>query len=458
MKFNQARHLLMIFAILAVAVSVISSLVYFATTNFIREDYFKTIKIRAEIVAKLSLENLQDYEKNSLTKVRDGLSEKLENETDFVIPAYANLNYKTIEDSLGLPRNFINTATLQGSHSDHRSDKFFYGMTYAHRDSTFVVVTKAEHHVADSIAAYLKKVSLLAILTIIAFSIFTFIYLKKNIFRPIASITQKVKEIGSENLHLRLKIPKSSVEITELTTTFNDMINRLETSFETQNNFVSNASHEFRTPLTVIMGESEVCLSKDRSIAEYKETIQVIMEEAEKLERKTQALLMLAQTGFDGKAQKFEIVRVDEMMWEVKSTIDKLHSENQVVIDMELLPENPRKLKVFGNAQLLHLAFTNIVLNACKYSNYDIVTVSIALAEEHIVVVIKDRGIGIPDNELKYIYDPFFRASNTGNFEGYGIGLPLTRNIIRMHKGQIDVMSVLQQGVTVQIKLPCAFQ
>jgi signal transduction histidine kinase len=107
-----------------------------------------------------------------------------------------------------------------------------------------------------------------------------------------------------------------------------------------------------------------------------------------------------------------------------------------------------------GNEQLLHLAISNIVNNACKYSDYQPVSISIGTSEHSIVIVIKDTGIGIPDDELKYIYDPFFRASNTKNYEGYGIGLPLTNNIVRLHDGEIKVSSRVGEGTTVQLTFP----
>ncbi|MBX9448355.1 MAG: HAMP domain-containing histidine kinase [Taibaiella sp.] len=339
----------------------------------------------------------------------------------------------------------------------YRDGQFYFAMIAQAGDRNMVYLTISEHQVAERIEAYMKRVSFLAVISIVLFSVITYFYLSRSVFKPISTISEKVRQISAENLHLRLELPENNIELLKLATTFNDMINRLETSFETQNNFISNASHELRTPLTAIMGVSEVCLSKERSREEYIETIQVIMEEAEKLDSKTQALLMLAQTGFDGKAQKFEIIRLDELLWEVKSTVDKLNRDNKVVFDLDLLPDNPYKLKVSGNAQMLHLAFTNLILNGCKYSDNDIVIISVGVTESSIVVIIKDQGIGIPSNEIQYIYDPFFRASNTSAYKGYGIGLPLARNIIIMHKGTLDVQSVNQKGVTVKVKLPLAF-
>ena len=270
-------------------------------------------------------------------------------------------------------------------------------------------------------------------------------------------MTFKVKDISSENLHLRLEGQYKSLELTELALTFNNVLDRLETSFETQNNFISNASHELRTPLTAIIGEADVTLSKLRKPEEYIETLQVILDEAEKLDQKTKALLFLAQTGYSNNLPVSGKVRIDQLLYDVKETIEKLNKKNKLHIDLSMLPENPLKLRVHGNEQLLHLAFTNIISNGCKYSNFQTVNVSIGATNTHVIVFIKDQGIGIPANEIDFIYDPFFRASNTKNYEGYGIGMPLSRNIIRVHGGQMIVNSVENKGTTVQIKLPIGY-
>jgi signal transduction histidine kinase len=178
--------------------------------------------------------------------------------------------------------------------------------------------------------------------------------------------------------------------------------------------------------------------------------------QAERLNQITQTLLYLAQTGYSNKKVNFEILRTDELLWQTKEMIDKLNPKNNIMIDFSLLPENPLKLKIMGNKQLLYLAFTNILTNACKYSNNKPVNVSIAASDNQVFLVFKDQGIGIPESEMQFIFDPFFRASNTRHFEGYGIGLPLSRNIIKIHNGQLLVTSVLNEGTIVQIKFPLA--
>src|SRR5690606_9295475 len=236
-------------------------------------------------------------------------------------------------------------------------------------------------------------------LIIVLFSIM----FSRKIIEPIQNIIRKTKEIGFENLHLRLEVPSSNDSIRELTQTFNDMLNRLETSFETQKNFISNASHELNTPLTSIIGEADVTLSKLREPLEYIESINAMLGEAEKLQKKTQALLLLAQTGFDGKRQKFGKVRMDQLVLDVKETVEKIQTSCKIVLDFSLLPDNPLLLKVLGNEQLLHLAVSNIVLNACKYSNGRPVNIALGVVDSQILVIVKDSGIGIPPAEKEYI-------------------------------------------------------
>jgi len=165
-------------------------------------------------------------------------------------------------------------------------------------------------------------------------------------------------------------------------------------------------------------------------------------------------MLSLAQTGFDGKKEQWEEVRIDELILSVKEAADRIIPENQVAIDFDSLPDDERKLTVNGNLALLKAAFSNIVLNSCKYSDNKPVSIKISADSKYVIVAITDQGIGIPDREIGQIFVPFFRASNTTRYKGYGIGLPLTHNIIRMHQGKADVQSRVGEGTRFITYLP----
>lgn len=451
MKLQIKTMLILLTAFLTIIV-MFSGFVYLSVSNYSYEDFYKLLEIRAVTAAKVELD--QEGGSEEMIALRNQFFEKLPQEKDRYYRITPGESFTDEAKALGVPLSFFNEVLKGGSGEYSKNSMFYKGIRYKSKLGEYVVVASAQNYFELHHSAYLRRTLILAIGAAFLFSALIALYFSRYVFRPLRKITDRVKEISSENLHLRLENNMNNDELSDLTRTFNNMLDRIETSFETQNNFISNASHELRTPLTAIIGEADVTLSKIRTTDEYIETIKVILDEAETLDRKTKALLFLAQTGFNGKNQKLDKLRIDQLLWDVKETIEKINTNSRIHIDTSLLPENPLKLKIKGNEQLLHLALSNIISNACKYSNNRQVNVSIGASDQNVFIIVKDHGIGIPEKELKYIYDPFFRASNTLKYEGYGIGLPLTRNIIRLHNGEIIVTSMVGEGTTVQINLP----
>lgn len=429
-------------------------LFYSSTEKIIHDDYFATLKMKNDVVAHLYL-NKQTEEPNSIIdySALDSSHVLQPNDHNFIFPVN-QYNIATISDSLEVPQTFIQQS-LQRGYATFQNDNLQYVSTsYQSKLGKFIVISYAENYFNKHVQSQLQNILIICFLVSIILTMCLSLYLSRSLFKPITKITNKVKAISSQNLHLRLEEEKHNPELNQLIQTFNQMLNRMETSFETQNNFISNASHELRTPLTSIMGFADVSLSKPRSTEEYIETLKIILTESEKLDKKTRALLSLAQTGFNGKIQKFEPVRIDELIWDCIETAKTLQPNVKINFDITLLPSNSAKLVVNGNAQLLILAFTNIISNAYKYSDNKLVTVSIAATHTHIITVIRDLGIGIPKSEIPYIYDPFYRCANSKKYEGYGIGLPLTRNILAMHNGHILIDSSENVGTIVEVRLP----
>ncbi|HZG24440.1 MAG TPA: HAMP domain-containing sensor histidine kinase, partial [Chitinophagaceae bacterium] len=345
--------------------------------------------------------------------------------------------------------------TGYGNASYRKGYKFFKGLYYQNNSGAYAIIISANHRDAQDFLANLKKI-LVATNLIAAIVVFTLgILFSRQILAPIRNISRQVNNINATSLHKRLTIKDGKDEITELANTYNNMLGRLETSFETQNNFVSNASHEFNTPLTAIIGESELLLSRTRTPEQYERGLKVILMQAEKLKNLTKSLLELAQSGFTGNLS-FETVEVDELVNSVEKVACSIYPQCPILIDYSLQPDNLTKLAISGNFHLLELSLSNIVLNACKYSSGAGVTLAIATTDKHVIFIIKDKGIGIPEKDMPFIFDPFFRASNAKGAKGYGIGLPLAQNIIRLHKGFIDVSSKEAEGTEVLVKIPKA--
>jgi signal transduction histidine kinase len=433
----------------------LGSSVYFYLSNYTYADFYKRLEARVSVAEKYQFESNQ-RDAQVLKNIRNEHLELLSDEKEYILYCPNTSAIKQLADSNSLPIDFLNIVSSQQFANFQKDDIFYYGKIRKSTEGFYFIIVSAKNYYNSHHLILLKKVlftgGFIAILIIIYF---TYLF-SLNFFNPIRKIISKVNSISTDNIHLRLDDNQNSVEINQLATTFNNLLNRIEIAIETNKNFISNASHEFGTPLTAIMGEADVALLKDRTPIEYQETLQKILKQSERLNKISQSLLFLAQIGYKENKFNYTILRTDELILQANEIMNQLIPENNIKIDFELLPENPKKLKVMGNKDLLMLAITNIMTNACKYSSNKPVIVSLASTNNEIVMIFKDQGIGIPESELPYIYDPFFRASNTAAYDGYGIGLPLTQNIIKIHKGELIINSVLHKGVTVQVKLPIA--
>jgi signal transduction histidine kinase len=441
-----------LFTVLTVSIIfLMASFAYLLTNRHSFEDFYKRLEIRAYIAARavFAKENNEAYE-----QIRNEHLERLPYEREYFLKSDADGKVTADPRLKNLPSSFYDRVLNTGHATFRYRDTFYQGVRYVNDLTTYIVIVSARNDYGSRYLEDLRNVLLLCIVIAVVVVATAGLFFSRYILQPVRQITSQVKNIRAHNLHLRLERQNSGDEMSELAQTFNNMLDRLETAFETQNNFVSNASHELGTPLTTIIGEAELALNKQRPEEEYRQSLSVILQEAERLEHITKSLLNLAQTGFDGKRTPFEKIRTDELIFNVKDIIDRINPDNKVEIDYTMLPEEEDKLFIMGNAQLLQLALSNIVQNACKYSDNRPAYIALAATDKNNVIIIKDNGIGIPAQDLPFIYDPFYRASNTGKYKGYGIGLPLARNIIRLHGGNMIVNSEQNEGTEIRITLP----
>jgi signal transduction histidine kinase len=447
----QTRITLLFFGLGTVGLTLLTASIFYFVSAFNFEDFFKRLQARANLAAEINIH--PDDKSAAYQEVRNRYLEKLAEEQDFLIKLDSNNKFKH-PSNLVLPESFYNTIIQTGKARYNEENHFYYGGLYHTDWGDYVVVVSA----ADPYG--FKELEALTKILIVIFVVFlVLIFVAGRIFshytvKPITSIIKRVNNISGNNLNSRLKELKGKDELAELVSTFNRMLNRLETAFETQNNFVSNASHELKTPLAIIIGEVELLLAQNDISDRAKESTKVILSHAEKLGHILTSLLGLAQSGFDGKRQNWQRIRMDELVLEVAEAVKKIDPEGTIQIDFSDLPADDSQLFVDGNLNLLQLALSNIMLNACKYSNHQTVKVGVTSKQGRVSVSVIDLGIGIPDEEQQHIFEPFFRASNTSQFEGYGIGLPLTLNIIRLHKGTIGISSEENVGTEINILIP----
>lgn len=447
----QNKLTLLFFSIGTIGLILFHMAIFFFVSEFNYDDFFKRLQARAKLAAEI---NIYPNEKSAASQEMWGrYAEKMEDEQDFVVKV-GHPDLMRFKRPISLPDQFYKDIISKGNARYNKDNQFYFGQLFKTKKGNYIVIVTASDPYGFHELEKLRKV----LLVVFAISVLL-TYLGGKLFshysvKPLRAVITKVKNISANNLHLRLEELKGNDEMGELVLTFNDMLNRLETAFSTQNNFVSNASHELKTPLTIITGELELMLGQKNISPEIEASAKTILAHTDRLGHIITSLLGLAQTGFDGKKQNWQRIRVDELIFAVVESVKKIVPESVIKVDFASLPSDEAQLYTEGNYNLLQLALSNILGNACKYSSNQLVEVSARIENQRILIVIIDQGIGIPENEQQHIFEPFFRASNTHDFEGHGIGLPLTLNIIRLHKGSIGIRSQEKIGTEMQIMLP----
>ncbi len=446
----QTKITLLFFSVSTIGLIFFTASIFYFASAFSYEDFFARLEARVNLAAQINI--FTDEKSATYQEIRNRYLEKLSEEKDYIITI--NRQNKDFKKPINLPDEFYNKLMTGEMARYNEGNHFYAGSFYKNKSADYIVIVSAADPYGFRELENLRKLLIIIFFISIALTYLAGMFLSYYIVKPIGTIIKRVKTISADNLNQRLEPLKGKDEIAELVLTFNNMLTRLETAFETQNNFVSNASHELRTPLTVITSETEYLLLRENLSDNIKTSAHNILTEAGKLEHILTSLIGLAQTGFDGKKQNWQKLRIDELIYDVKIAVEKIELTSKIELDFSSLPNNEENLYAEGNCNLLHLAFSNIVLNACKYSKNKPVTIKVTANNNNITIIVTDKGIGIPEHEQIHIFEPFFRASNTSNFEGYGIGLPLTLNIIRLHKGLIKIKSAENIGTEIQIILP----
>ncbi|MFN0291159.1 sensor histidine kinase [Pedobacter helvus] len=448
-----AKKITLLFAILsAVIISLLSGFVWYFSNEFAFEDFYKRLEARVNIAAQIKL--VKDANNDAYAKMRAQYLERLPSEKEYVIKADTN-THPNIKTDDALPKSFFDKIS-EGKTARYRKENHFYaGKYFDIYDQGYIVIIAANDPFGFRELKDLQKILIAGFFLSVFLSFIVGWKFSNYTLVPLRNIIKSMKKIKAENLHLRLDVKSyGGDEMSDLAQTFNNMLNRLETAFETQNNFISNASHELRTPLTIISGEVELATRAEMGSKEHLAALAKIKSEADRLEHILTSLLGLAQSGFNGKVQPRELVRIDELLWEITDAVIQVHPESKIQLDLNELPEDEAAVTLRANKNLLKLALTNIVSNACKYSDFKPVSVKLESNGSLLSIAVNDQGIGIPQNDIQHIFEPFFRASNTSNFKGYGVGLPLSLNIIRLHRGSIGIKTQEGFGTEIKVMLP----
>lgn len=274
----------------------------------------------------------------------------------------------------------------------------------------------------------------------------------KRIFQPIKNLTETARTLTVTNLKSeRLPVRGTEKELRELTQVFNEMLDRLEASYESQKQFVSNASHELRTPIAVIQGYSRMLSRWGTSDLEIlKESVEAIAEESKAMQELVEKLLFLSR-------HDRRTLKVQKEWFSMGEMIEDMVKETRMVTqNREIRATLIQNVSVYGDDQLLKQAIRVLIDNAIKYSeDGDTIRIGCENRNGNCVLTVEDTGRGMKKEDVDHMFERFYRSDDIrGKIEGHGLGLSIARLIILAHAGTIKVRTQYTVGTSFTITLP----
>ena len=324
---------------------------------------------------------------------------------------------------------------------------------------TFNVDPKAlfpqfEQEIQETKEDFLLRSVIATTIIILLSSVCTY-FLTKKTLTPLQKLTSEVSQIQAQNLSTQLAVPNSKDEIAQLTSSFNEMLARLDNAFSTQKQFSANAAHELRTPLAVLQTNLEVFEKKQEpEMVEYQQLFTMIKEQTARLSQLVGTLLDMTNLK---SVPRTDQVTLEELVDEVFCDLDPVAEKAGISIHFDDSASQDSHTDVTGSYVLLYRAVYNLVENAIKYNRPNgSVTVSVKEKNGQAMILVKDTGIGISPENQKKIFDPFFRVdkSRSRAMGGAGLGLALVDSIAREHGGSVKVLESNEKGSIIALMLP----
>ena len=313
-----------------------------------------------------------------------------------------------------------------------------------------VYVLEIEDVYTGSIFAILSAVN--AVIIIITLAVGTRV--SRRMLMPIKRMTDTVKEISVQNLDKRLDVGGSHDELKDLAQTFNQMIDRIQSSYERQNRFVSDASHELRTPVAVIQSYADLL---DRWGMDHRdvmeESVDAIKDETDNMKQLIEKLLFLARADKNQLTLKKKEFVLDDLLEEIASESRLLDTGHTITHRIETAG-----IEIYADRSYLKQALRVFMDNAIKYTpSGGAIEISALKAKKQVTIAVTDTGIGIPTEDIPLVFDRFYRSdlSRTRESGGHGLGLSIAKWIIESHNGKVEVQSAVGKGTRISIHLPC---
>ena len=457
MKIRNRITFLFTAVVIGILFLVCYSVFYFSALSR-QADFRKRLKVRAITTVRLLVNKNDGIDKEQLKKLDQTTFTAIQQKSIVVYNYKNEVEYEfndTGVDSLKKDTAVLNEVKKVNEVYFYEKERDGVVVNYVDQSDKYITIVAAYDTDGFARLKELKFILIVSFFSGAAIPFLSGLFFSYRLVKPIKKISGEVHEISSQNLSRRIALGRAKDELHELSSTFNDLLTRLQDSFETQRRFIANASHELSTPLTSISSQLEITLQNERSMEEYKDVLYSVYEDVRNLTELTRSLLEIAKASGTTEGIELSLIRMDELLMRMPAELRKIDAKYTAELHFDMFPEDEKNLLVFGNADLLFSAIKNILVNACKYSEDHLAVVNLYFTANNINIKVSDSGPGIKEEEMHLVFQPFYRSTDAKARQGFGLGLSLALRIIKLHKGEIDIQSNKNGSVFI-ISLPVA--
>lgn len=433
----------LIFGIVFTVISILIYALYYQNTeNTIYENLQKT----AHISALFYLEE-DELSVKEFAHIRKQFEEIVSHSSYLVYDSLNNIAYG--KESIEIPVEILNKIRESDHLSFSTEEYLCHGIFYVDNQGDFVIIAKENKEIltdhTNSLLWILIPLFLVGVVAIIILSR----WIANIAYRPFSEVIKEVNNISTNDLDVQIKLPQTNDELQDLIETFNNLLSKISETVIIQKNFVKYVSHEFKTPLASIIGNLDVFSIKDRSPEEYHQLSDKLIGQVLQLEEILDTLIIISDLRKD---DSNEIqTRIDEIIWLIIEKMRELHPSSKILVNIGIDPEDESSMLVTINRTQLMIALLNLIENAVKYSQKENVEINLLKNEKGLCLSIIDKGIGIPIEQIAYVSKPFYRANNTNEIQGSGIGLSLALRILDKNNIKYKIDSTKGTGTRVVI-------
>jgi two-component system sensor histidine kinase ArlS len=427
----------------SVIYAVSATVIYLLFADFRQEEFELRLRNKALSSIKLLVE-VERMDKQLLSIIDQNNINKLYDEKTLIFDSNYNLIYSSLDDTqIKWSKNDLDY--LKKNHTFFRKykEQEVYGIFYDTNDEDFYAFITATDENGNRKLEYLFYILLG---TYVFFTIVCWLsafYLVKKLLLPLDIFHNKLIGINENNLDTRITIKDKKDEIDLLADEFNQMLERIDVSYQKQKEFTAHASHELRTPIARVVAQLENKINEnDVSNQDFYKNL---LTDINQLSELISSLLLLSKLDNSGKSSE-ELCRIDELIFEAAEKTNQLFPDFKMELIFSEMDDDAYELTVQGNKSLLLIAFINLLKNAYLYSDNNQAIVTISATKTKCSVTISNDGNSLTEDEQSNLFQPFMRGKNAKNKSGLGLGLKIVERILSQHDTKIYYSSNVKQS------------